>query len=364
TPRLYKTVDEYRALYGIYARVLADQVDYALKTAAEIITTSKFDDTKRIRNIIAELRSDKQREIMTSGNGVAAARARSYFSRHECYNQQLSGIDFYLFLCDIMDNFDERAAELSENLRLVTEYIFNPSNITVSITSDEAGRAATEKYLPLLTEALSKIPHKSLGEHDEYVPTKKNEGILIPSQVQYVARAGNLINAGMEYSAAYQVVKTAVNIDYLYQQIRVKGGAYGCGCVFGADSGNVHFSSYRDPRLAETDGVYCGTGDFVRGVKFDENELDKFIVGTFSAYERPLSPAGKTHRSMDAYFMGKTYEDILRERGEMLEITDEQFRSCADVFDAVCKQNYICAVGNEKKIKEQTDMFDSFITIK
>ncbi len=364
TPRKYGTIDEYRPLYGVFTRVLADRVDYAMKTAAEIITTSKFEDTKRIKNIIAELKSDKQREIMTAGNGVAAARARSYFSRLECYNQQLGGIDFYLFLCDIMDNFDERAAELSEDLRLVTEYIFNPENITVSITADEAGYKAAEEAVPVLCARLAEISHASLGEHDEYVPTKKNEAILIPSQVQYVARAGNLINAGLEYKAYYQVVKTAVNIDYLYQQIRVKGGAYGCGCVFGADSGNVHFSSYRDPRLAETDEVYRGTGDFVRNVKFDESELEKFIVGTFSAYERPMSPAGRAHRSIDAYFMGKTYDDILRERGQMLGITEEQFRSAAEVYDKICEQGYICAVGNEKKLKENADMFDNLITIK
>lgn len=364
TIRVYGTMDEYRPFFGIYARVLADKIDFAMKTAAEIVTTTKFEDTKRLKNIIAELKSDKQREIMTSGHSVATSRAVSYFSRLECYNQQINGIDFYLFLCNLMENFDKRADELTENLRRVTEYIFNPRNVTVSITSDEAGYRAADESVPYLMKALETFPHESLGEHDEYVPVKKNEGILIPSQVQYVARSGNLKLAGLDFNAAYNVVKTAVNIDYIYQQIRVKGGAYGCGCTFGGDSGNLSFYSYRDPKLTETAQVYLGTGDFVREAKYDESELTKFIIGTFSAYERPLLPLTRSHRSIDAYFSGKTYDDLIRERGQMLDITMDEFRSSGDVFDKVCSQGYICAVGNEKKLRDSADMFGSFIVIK
>lgn len=362
--RMKGSLDESRIMYGIFTRALADQVDYALKAALEIATTSNFSDTARIKTLLAEMRNDKKNEIMNNGNSVAAARARSYFSKLDCFFQQLNGIDFYLFLCDLLDNWDERAAEVTENLTKLASAIFNPDNILVSLATDEAGYRAMEDALPMLTAGLAAVTHDSLGEAEEYVPVKKNEGILIPSQVQYVARVGNLGFDDMQYSGVYQVVKTAVNTDWLYQQVRVKGGAYGVGCGFGGDSGNVQFTSYRDPKLKETDEVYRGTGDFVRNHKFNEAELTKYIIGTFSAYERPISNYGKASRSFEAYISGKTYEDLLKERSEMLDITAEQFTATADMFDKICAQGYLCAVGNETKLSENKDMFDNLVTIK
>ncbi|MBQ4353763.1 MAG: insulinase family protein [Clostridia bacterium] len=364
TFRKYKSREEYRLMYGIYTRALADQLDYAMETALEIASSSKFSDTARIKTILAEMKNDKKNEIMNNGNSVAAARARSYFSKIDCFFQQLSGIDFYFFLSDLLDNWDARAAEVTENLTKLAAYIFNPDNMIMSLACDEAGYKAVEAALPKLTAGLAAYAHDSLGEAEEYVPVKKNEGIQVPSQVQYVARVGNLGFDGLEYNGTFQVVKTAVNIDWLYQQVRVKGGAYGVGCGFGGDSGNVQFTSYRDPKLTETDAAYLGTADFVRNHKFDEAELTKYIVGTFSGYERPMSNSHKAHRSFEAYITGKTYEDVLRERSEMLDITEEQFRASAEMFDKICAQGYICTVGNETKLSENADMFDNLVTIK
>lgn len=355
--------DDYRPMYGVYMKMMSDKVDYALDTAAEIILTSKFDDKKRLRDIIAEIKSNKHREIINNGNSVAAARARSYFSKQECYYQQLGGIDYYLFICGLLDNYDAKADELIENLTAVKNYIFNPAKIIVSLACDEVGYKAMEENLPKFTASLAEVNHGDLGEFTDYVPVKKNEGILIPSQVQYVAKVGNLSFDGLKYTGAMQVVKSAVNIDYLYQQIRVKGGAYGCGCGFGGVQGNVQFTSYRDPKLKETACVYDGTGEFVRNYDFSDKELTKFIIGAFSGYERPMSSAGKARRSFNAYMTGKTYEDVVKERAEMLDITREQFKETAEAFDKICAQNYLCAVGNETKLKENADMFDGLITI-
>jgi len=363
TYKTYENIHDYRPMYGLYFRVLGDKVKYALDTALEIIRTSKFGDTKRLREILGEVKSGKQGHIMNSGNAVAGQRARSYFSEIDAYYEKLSGVDYYLFLCDLMDNFDEKAAELSENLRAVTNFIFNKDNMMVSIAADDEGYRAFEENLPVFTAGLDTIDHGCLGEAAPIVPVKKNEGFMIASQVQYVARAGNLFTAGYEYSGILQVVKTAVNVDWLYQQIRVKGGAYGCGCGFTSDTGNVTFTSYRDPKLTETAEVYLGTGDFLRNTTPSETELTKYIIGTFSGYERPMSPSGKVYRSLGAYMTGRTYEAVLRERAEMLDITVEQFKAAADLIDASLAQGYVCAVGNEKKLSDNADMFDTLVSI-
>ncbi len=362
--RTHGSMDDCRKFYGIYIRALSNQVDYAVKTALEIVTSTDFADTDRIKTLLAEMKNDKKQEIVNSGHAVSMARARSYYSQLECFYQNLTGIDFYLFLCDLLDNWEARKAEVSDRLSALTRAIFDPDHMIISLAADEAGCLALDKALPPFIAGLKKLERSSLGEEVRYVPEKKNEGILIPSQVQYVGRAGNLRFAGIPYSGAYQVVKTAVNSDWLYQQVRVKGGAYGVGCVFGGESGNVQFYSYRDPKLAETDAVYKNTGDFVRNHKFDEKELTRYIIGTFSAYERPLSNYNKASRSFEAYISGRTYEDVLKERAEMLDITAEEFASVAAAFEAVCDQGYFCVVGNETKLRENKDLFGTLVEIR
>jgi len=186
---------------------------------------------------------------------------------------------------------------------------------------------------------------------------------MIASQVQYAARAGSFAEAGLPYTGALQVVRTAVNIDYLYQQIRVKGGAYGCGCGFSSDPATVTFVSYRDPKLKETDEVYRGTGNYLRNAKPTEAELTKYIIGTFSNIDRPMSPAGKVTRSFTAYMKGRSFEDVLKERAEMLDITPEQFCAVADLIDAALTKDYKCAVGNEKMLSDNKEMFDTLISV-
>lgn len=361
--RIYGKADEFRPMYGLYTKMLADKVDFALETAAEIITTSKFEDTKRLREIIGEVKSNKQRGIMNNGHSVGIARATSYYSKTLAYREYLSGIDYYLFLCDLHANFDEKADEIAAKLREVTNYIFDPSRMILSLATDEAGYAAVEKSLPSFVESCAALSRHDLGEAAVFTPEKKNEGVRIPSQVQYVCRAGSLAAAGIDYTGAMQVVRTAVNYDYLYQNIRVKGGAYGCGCSFESDIGNVIFYSYRDPKLAETEKVYEGIGDYVRNLNPDEKELTKYIIGTFSGYERPISRYGKASRSFDAYITGNTYENVLRNRAEMLDITPEQFAAVGEAFDRVLAQGYRCSVGNEKNISDNADMFDNLLTI-
>ena len=361
--RKYGTMDEYYPMFGIMTRVLADKVDYAVNTALEVITSSKFEDTKRIRTILAEIKSDMQREIMMAGHSVSMKRAISYFSKHECYAQHVGGLDFYFFLSDLIDNFDDKADEMVENLKKTAAYVFNPANIIVSLATDEAGYKALDEALPAFADALSKIPHDSLGEGEEFVPTKKNEGILIPSQVQYVGRAGNLLVENVVPSGVFNVMNNCVNIDHLYQQVRVRGGAYGCGCSIGGDSGNVAFYSYRDPKLKETYDVYAATSEFVRNLDLNEDELTKNVIGTFSRYERPMSPSQKASRSFDAYMSGRTYEDVVRERAEMLDVTMDQIHAAADIYDKIVAQGYVCTVGSEKAVKDNADLFDNLVTV-
>lgn len=362
TYQIYKKRDQFRPMYSVGFHVLGDKVKFALDTALEIIGSSKFEDTKRLKEILGEIKSGKQGRVMNSGDAVAGARARSYYSPIDAYYEKLHGVDSYLFVCDLLDHYDEKAEEFAAGLRALTHYLFRPEKMMMSLAGDETGYRALEENLPSFTAGIAAMEHGSLGAYEPIVPEKKNEGFMIASQVQYVARSGNLEAAGYSYTGALQVVRTAINVDYLYQQIRVKGGAYGCGVGI-ANNGNVTFTSYRDPKLKETEEVFLGTGDYVRNANPSESALTRFIIGTFSGIDRPMSPRGKASRSFTAYMTGQTYEDVLRERAEMLDITAEDFRNTADLFDAVLAQGYKSAVGNEKKLSDNGELFDALVSL-
>lgn len=355
--------DDYASLFGVNIRVLADKVEYAIDTVSEILTSSRFDDKQRLRALLAEMKSEKQGMIMMAGHMVAMSRAASYYSPIGCLNEQLSGLDYYLFISNLVNEFDKKADMIIENLKKVSNCIFDPNSLILSLATDKEGYENVEKSLPKLVSSLESLERAYLGEGAHFEPVRKNEGIVIPSRVQYVVRAGNLKKSGIEPDGAMNIVINSVDIDHLYQNIRVKGGAYGCGCRLDYDSGDMMFYSYRDPNLAETDKVYFATEDFVKNYDIDDAELTKNVIGTFAKYERPMSPVQKAQRSFIAYISGKTYDEIVKERKEMLSITPEKFRECAKIFGAVCDQGYICAVGSSKIREGEGSLFSNILVI-
>ena len=363
-PWSYRRADgSVTVVYQAEVAVMPDKIGYALDMLAEVMTKSKFGDKKRIGALLAEIKSASQRTIMSSGNVYASNRAISYFDDEGALHQAFSGLDYYFFIKDLYENLDAKADEIAESLEKVAAFVFDPAKLSISVGCDKAGYDALDSLLPSFKSELDKVAHVSLGEGERFVPEKKNEGIMIPSQVQYVARAGNFRTAGFEYSGAFEVVSKAVRADHLYKQIRVRGGAYGCYNRFSRYEGRLVLSSYRDPNLKKTDEVFMNTGEFVRTYKFDERELTKYIIGVFSAVDYPMSPKMKIGRSYKAYMTGDTYEAVNRRRIEMLNITEEEFRAVGEVYDAICKQGYFCVVGNEKAIRENREFFGEIVSI-
>lgn len=177
------------------------------------------------------------------------------------------------------------------------------------------------------------------------------------AQVQYVCRAGNFMKKGFPYTGALRVLRVMMGYEYLWSQVRVKGGAYGCMCNFGR-LGDSYFVSYRDPNLQKTIDAYLGAADFVRNFEADERTMTKFIIGAVSEIDMPLTPAAKGTRSLGAYLTGMTWEETQKERDEMLRTAPADIRRLADYLDAFLSYDCLCVVGNEEKIRERKELFD------
>ncbi len=350
---LMKEEGKLRAFAGMRARVLYDKIPYAFEMIEEIVQKTLFEDDRRLYEILARLKSRLSMQLNSAGHQAAACRALSYISQLNAFNDAISGIAFYELVESLEQNFETEKEALKEKLRSLCQRIFTKQALFVSLTSDQDGLKQTQEVLKTF---IDQLPEGEGTCHEIHLSLeKKNEGFLTPSQVQYVARTGNFKKGG-SYTGALRILKVLMSYDYLWTNIRVKGGAYGCMSAFGR-SGDSYFVSYRDPHLKQTNEVYEGIPAYLEQFDADEREMTKYIIGTVSDLDVPLNPSAKGSRSLNAYFSGITEEEMQRERDEVLNATPEQIRALAPLMRAILADDCICVIGNEEKIKDSKELF-------
>ncbi|CUX39369.1 insulinase family protein [Clostridium sp. C105KSO13] len=346
---------EFRTTFEIKGKALYPKIDVMFTMMREIMMETKLEDVKRLKEILSMLKSRLQMGFQSSGHTTAALRALSYDSPLAKFKDDTDGIGFYQLVKDVEENFEERKEELISNLKEIAVNIFRADNMMVSYTSEEEG-------LEPIFEQIKRVK-TSLHEEDKTGNSpcvihckKRNEGLKTSSKVQYVARVGNFIDHGAVYNGALQILKVILSYDYLWQNLRVKGGAYGCMSSFNR-IGEGYFISYRDPNLKRTMEVYEGIVDYLKNFTVDERDMTKYIIGTISNIDRPMTPAAKGDRSMNLYMNHVTAEMIQKERMEILEADQEDIRRLSKVVEAVLSANQFCVIGNEEKIEEEKEMF-------
>lgn len=345
-----------RAFSGIRARALYDKLPYVFEMAEEILLHSVFEDDKRLYEILAKLKSRLSVQLSSSGHGTAAGRALSYFSPLNAFNDEISGIAFYQLVSRLEKDFNTEKDTLKERLRAMTQKLFCREGLFVSLTADEEGLKRMREPLQAF---LRSLPEASGRKYDNaLILEQKNEGFMTPGQVQYVARAGNFKKDGYDYTGALRILKVLMSYDYLWTNIRVKGGAYGCMSAFGI-TGDSYFVSYRDPNLRATNDVYDGVPQYLENFEADERQMTKYIIGTISELDTPLTPSMRGLRSLNAYFSGITEEAMQKERDEVLSATPQQIRGLAPLVRSILRDNAFCVIGNEDKIRQEQELFAS-----
>lgn len=341
--------------FGIKSKMLYSKLAFTFKMIEEILNSSKLEDEKRLYEIIAQQKSRCQMELISAGHSTAMLRASSYFSESAAYQDAIGGIEYYRVISDLEAHFEEKKADLIQTLKTLKEMIFQPDNFMVSYTANEEGYQYLEETLDEFKANL-KISQKTVNGVDKLDVIKKNEGIKTAGQVQYVGQAGDFTVGGFEYTGALRILRMIMSYDYLWMNVRVKGGAYGCMSGF-KRQGNSFFVSYRDPNLKKTLDVFAGIPEYIRNFKADEKEMTKYIIGTISGMDTPLTPSAKGTLALTAYMNQITVEDMQLERDQVLDADAQSIRDLADMVECVLKQNYICVVGSESAIMENKDLF-------
>ena len=344
----------YESFMAIRVKMLYENLPRVFELINEVIHNTILDDKKRLLEILNEAKARSQATLMSSGHTVALSRGASYFMSYAKNNEVLYGLDSYRLLENIIDNYDDVYSDLISKIELLFKVIFREENLMVDYTSDMKGYEPLEKEIKSFKNNL----YKDSYAKEKYIPAleKKNEGFYTSGQVQYVCTCGDYTKAGLEYTGALRVLKTMLGYDYLWNNVRVLGGAYGCMNGFGR-TGLGYFVSYRDPNLTNTFDVYNNASLYIKNIELDEKDVLKYIIGTLSEVDTPLTPASKGSHSLACYLGKVSDEDVQKERDEILNVTEEILRSLYKYIDAITADNNICVVGNYEKINESKELF-------
>jgi len=345
----------FKATFEIKGKALYGKLPVAFDMMREILMESKLNDGKRIREILAMLKSRLLMKFQSSGHVTAVLRAQSYASPAAKLKDMTNGIAFYETVSYIEEHFEEEKEKLSEKLIDLSKKLFCGDNMMLSYTAAREGLEGLEEMVEKLKNSL----HTRTAEEDKRCVIhceKKNEGFKTASKVQYVAKAGNFIDQGVAYTGALQILKVIMSYDYLWQNIRVKGGAYGCMSNFNR-IGEGYFVSYRDPNLKRTLDVYDGVVDYLKNFTVSERDMTKYIIGTMSGIDQPMTPASKGERSMNLYMNKVSAEMIREERNQILDAEQDDIRALYKVAEAVLQADQMCVIGGEDKIEEEKELF-------
>lgn len=331
----------------VSAGALSEKMDALARIPREVWSETVFEDTERMRDVLTQTRIGMEQSFLMNGHSAALARAMSYGSPAAVLTQQLSGVDFYLFLRDLLDNFDDRKEGLCETLRELQARIFTSTGAVASFTgSDEDYRrywnAAGDLGLSPRTAATKEL----------YVPwpEDKREAFIIPSDVTYLARACDPRTLEIETDGTWSVASNALSYGYLWNEIRVKGGAYGCG--FRSPSPrHASFYTYRDPAIDPSLARIEAAGDWLASFDPDAGTFEGFIVSCVSGMDAPLKPYALTKRRNAEYFCKTPSGKRAERRQQMLESTPDALRALAADISRIAREAPACVFAGREAIE-------------
>lgn len=350
--------DEFVPLMIVRSKALNSKLLDLCRLINEVVQYADYSNEGRLTELVQESKSIWDNEAFRRGNSIVSQRVMARVSAVGKFRDD-GNLGYYQKISELSSN-PAALPLLPEKLADVARKIFRANNVDIMFVGKD-GELDTFKNLmePLLmTWSTEALPNDTL----QIKRAEGNEGIVTAGKVQYVAQGGNFIDHGFKHIGPMSVLETILRYEYLWIRIRVQGGAYGAFANF-YDDGNMIFCSYRDPNLVETLNVYKELPDYLRNFTLTDREMRKYIIGTMSALDLPMTPALRGPRAMGMYFSGAKLEDKVEFRKQVIACQPEDIVALADVVEPVLKDNHICTMGNEQKIKDAGAIFDHIISL-
>ena len=363
TAAVYKDAcdtDKYTLSIEARSKAFYESIKDTLSLIKEILFTSKLTDTDRVREVLGQSLVHLQGFMISSGHAVAISRAMSYVSGSSRMNEILSGLEQYRLLEELLGDFDHKYPEILKGMQEILSKAFGRNNMEISVGAEKCGIEGFERDIKEFIDGLENAGFESDAE-----PVKgenKCEGLSAASQVNYVALCGNYIKKGLEYSPRLDIVKNILSTDFLWNNVRILGGAYGCMCGF-VRNGDAYFVSYRDPNLKKTLETYNRVAEYIEAFPDDTETLERYIITTIGDLDVPLTPSMKTQKAYGMYKNSRTNEELQAEREQVLSTTPADIRALSRYIAAICDKPALCTVGGEEILKKEGDVFANIVPL-
>lgn len=336
------------AMFFLSGKATMDQTEDLIEILRDILLTASLDNPERFKQIVLRAKASSESSLIPAGHAVVNSRLKAHFSRTDWVSEQIGGLDYLFFLRRLVEEIEADWPAVLERLEALRHYVINRDSMLVNVTLDSENWQA---LAPQLADLISALPQKhSVREIWTPAPFAVNEGLTIPAQVNYVGKGANLYDLGYELHGSISVITNFLRTTWLWEKVRVQGGAYGAFNSFNKETGTYNYLSYRDPNFASTLKAYDDTVDFLRKVDLAEDELTKNIIGAIGTLDAYQLPDAKGFTSMVRYLLGKTDEERQQYRDEVLGTTLSDFRAFADVLEAVNQKGHVVVMGSTDTI--------------
>lgn len=344
----------------INTKAMSGKIEKLFELTDEVVSNSILDDPERLRDVLVRHQSQMEASVKSNGYAFAAKRAKSYYSNEGMFAELISGIEYYWFLTELTTDFDKNISEIIQKLQEVSDLLINQSNLTVAVTCEK------DDYKPFrkaLKSYLKEQPdHQPVYHSWKFDLEPKNEGLMSASKVQYVVKGYDFKKLGLKWDGKIRVLNQILSRDYLYNNIRVIGGAYGSWCSFSPD-GNAYFASYRDPNLENTVKVFDEAPDYLEKFEGNETEMTRYIIGTIADLDQPKTASQQGNTAVSYYFENVTQDQLQKDRNDVLKTTAADIRNFEEFIHRILDQNALCVYGNEETLRQSSDLFKSLVNI-
>lgn len=355
-----ENADKYRIYFTVKAKTLVKNLAKTMDILKAVATESVFSDLERFKDLVGEIKSDWDDNFFNRGQNIAITRLCSYTSAAARANEQ-DQLSYYQFIKDLADNFAEKGNTALQALKILMPVFFQKSNYIFAYSCDTDNSSEVKNVAMSFIEALPETELKTF-DVDVIATYQTNEAVTTAGKVQYVVAGGNFVQHGHKFTGTMRVLETILRYEYLWTKIRIQGGAYGATAKFDRN-GLTAFASYRDPKLKESLDAYNGLPDWLSEADFSERELDKYVIGTISGMDVPLTNSMRLDQALAAYIKDVTDEMRQQTRDEVLQVTNDDLRKLAVVIRDLLSDGLICVVGGKQAIEQNKELFNNIINV-
>ncbi len=335
------------AWFFLSGKAVPDKLADMLAIMGDVLLDARLDNRERFKQMALEEKAGFEARLVPSGNAIVDTRIKSGLTEAGWIAEQMSGVSYGQFLKDLVKRVDSDWAGVEATLKAIRDRLFNRGRMVVNVTADGAlwGKAQAE-----LASFVAGLPEQRVADADwSRTLAPRNEGLIIPAQVNYVGKGANLKALGFTLTAASAVALRLLNTTYLWDKVRVQGGAYGGSSRFDLSSGNFAFLSYRDPNLLKTLDVYDGAAKALRA-EIGDTDLVRSVIGVVGDLDRPEFVDAKGYSAMWRILNGTTDELRQQRRDEILGTSRADFVALAEAIEAVAAKGHVVVLGGEAAI--------------